>query len=248
MSRPIVIVGAQRCATTFLYRALDRHPSIRMARPERPEPKWFLGPAAAGATAADWRRDCFGDEVVPGAAVLGEKSTSYIESDVAAERIAAILPDALVVVSLRDPADRAVSNYRFSVRNGIEGRDPATALLGDGQPSWDRARFSVSPFDYIGRSRYVDHLPRWWSSGLQVEVVLAEQVVGDPSVVQTLHAAVGVRPIGDTRPASPVNDSTDAPEVPPDVVAELRRRLRPVTEQLTDQVEAPLARFWPTLG
>ena len=37
-----VIVGAQRSGTTYLYGLLDEHPEIEMARPVRPEPKFFL--------------------------------------------------------------------------------------------------------------------------------------------------------------------------------------------------------------
>jgi hypothetical protein len=43
-----VIPGAQRSGTTLLWRLLDQHPEIQMARPLRPEPKYFLDPAAVG--------------------------------------------------------------------------------------------------------------------------------------------------------------------------------------------------------
>ena len=42
MSRRFVIIaGAQRSGTTYLYRVLDAHPGTHMARPSRPEPKFF---------------------------------------------------------------------------------------------------------------------------------------------------------------------------------------------------------------
>src|SRR5262245_35557105 len=37
-----LIAGAPRSGTTWLYHLLDRHPQIYMARPVRPEPKFFL--------------------------------------------------------------------------------------------------------------------------------------------------------------------------------------------------------------
>jgi hypothetical protein len=36
------IVGAQRSGTTYLYHLLSEHPSINMATPVWPEPKFFL--------------------------------------------------------------------------------------------------------------------------------------------------------------------------------------------------------------
>ena len=42
MTRHFFIAGAQRSGTTYLYRLLDEHPEIEMAKPERPEPKFFL--------------------------------------------------------------------------------------------------------------------------------------------------------------------------------------------------------------
>src|SRR5699024_6997393 len=36
------IVGAQRSGTTWLYKMLDQHPEVAMAKPMRPEPKYFL--------------------------------------------------------------------------------------------------------------------------------------------------------------------------------------------------------------
>ena len=39
--RHLLVVGAQRCGTTYLSRALDAHPDVTMARPSPPEPKVF---------------------------------------------------------------------------------------------------------------------------------------------------------------------------------------------------------------
>ena len=38
-ARHVLLVGAQRCGTTYLGAALDAHPQITLARPSRPEPK-----------------------------------------------------------------------------------------------------------------------------------------------------------------------------------------------------------------
>ena len=33
MTRYLLVVGAQRCGTTYLYQVLDEHPEIAMAKP-----------------------------------------------------------------------------------------------------------------------------------------------------------------------------------------------------------------------
>src|SRR5712691_8572726 len=105
-----VIVGAQRCGTTYLYRLLDEHPEIEMAKPLRPEPKFFLDDDRFPLGLSYYESQFFSEA---GPRVRGEKSTSYIESDVAAQRIKATLPGAPMVAVLRDPVERAISNYRF---------------------------------------------------------------------------------------------------------------------------------------
>jgi len=37
-----IIGGAPRAGTTWLYELLDRHPDVYMAKPLKPEPKFFL--------------------------------------------------------------------------------------------------------------------------------------------------------------------------------------------------------------
>ena len=74
-----------------------------------------------------------------------------------------MLGEAHVVVVLRDPVERAVSNWRFSTENGLETRpleDGAAREPGRPAP-WDPAVTSVSPFAYLERGRYVDYLEPW---------------------------------------------------------------------------------------
>jgi dTDP-4-amino-4,6-dideoxygalactose transaminase len=91
VTRHLLVVGAQRCGTTYLHDQLAAHPQIAMTRPQRPEPKVFLSDELAG-RGRDWYvRTYFAharDEVL-----LGEKSTSYLEYPEAAARAAALLKE-----------------------------------------------------------------------------------------------------------------------------------------------------------
>jgi hypothetical protein len=243
-----VIVGAQRSGTTYLYGLLDEHPEIEMAKPVRPEPKFFLDydRYALGLDAYEAQLFSGAD---PRAHVRGEKSTSYIESEVAARRIAAMLPDAPVVVIVRDPVARALSNYRFSVQHGVESLAVDDALRGSapgGRP-WDRAQFSVSPFDYLARGRYVEYLERLSAhiASERVHVVVFEELVADPGVVAQLYARLGVEPaFVPSGIGTAVNAAADLGDpIPPPLEAWLRDYFREPNRRLAAHLGRPLP--WP---
>jgi Sulfotransferase domain len=188
-----VIVGAQRSGTSYLYGLLNEHPDIEMATPMRPEPKFFLDDDAYARGLDYYEQHCF-----PGsrAGVRGEKSTSYIESEVAAQRIMTLLPDALVVVVLRDPVQRALSNYAFTVAHGNENLDIGEALRASatGERHWDHDQFSVSPYAYLQRGRYADYLERYVRHvpRAQIHVVMFEDLVENHGAITELYRRLGV--------------------------------------------------------
>ena len=192
----MLVIGAQRCGTTYLSAALDAHPQITMARPARPEPKVFCDDDLAVRGTGWYHRTWFGhaaDEQV-----LGDKSTSYLEDPAAPARAVSMLGNAVHVVAvLRDPVERAVSNWRFSSRNGLETRAVEDALLADltGRRSWDAGTTSVSPYAYLRRGRYAEYLDPWWSAfGGTTHVLFMEELLTDPAVLTGLVHALGVDP------------------------------------------------------
>ena len=80
------IAGAQRSGTSYLYHILAEHPEIEMAKPLRPEPKFFHVDALFERGLDYYRHHFF--EGKAGAWLRGEKSTSYMESEKAAGRAA----------------------------------------------------------------------------------------------------------------------------------------------------------------
>ena len=242
-----VIVGAQRSGTTYLYGLLDEHPEIEMAKPLRPEPKFFL----------DYDRyalgiDAYESQLFPqaGARVRGEKSTSYIESEVAARRINAMLPDARVILVVRDPVHRAMSNYHFSVQHGVEDLPPADALraAAAGDREWDHTRFSVSPFDYLARGRYAEYLDRFAAHVARdrIHVLVFEELVADPSVVADLYERLGVDPTFMPPGSGTVVNAAVPAEEAPDAELEtwLRDYFRGPNRQLEEFLGRPLP--WPS--
>ena len=225
MNTHFLVIGAQRCGTTYLHELLADHPDIAMARPARPEPKVFLGDEVVD-RGAEWYDRTFFPHAAT-ATLLGEKSTSYLESPVAIRRVAAVLDSPRIVVQLRDPVERAVSNWSFSRSHGMEDRSVDEALTRnlEGPLPWDPQLTSVSPYAYLERGRYADHLGPWLEAfpGL-VRVQFLEDLVEEPDRIGELYEWLGVD--ADVRPASlgqPVNQG----ERPEDTLdAELVERLR----------------------
>jgi hypothetical protein len=225
VTRHLLVVGAQRCGTTYLHDALAAHPEVAMARPMRPEPKVFLRPDPVDA--ATYVQEFFGH--AGDAAVLGEKSTSYLEVPEVPDRVAGTLGSPQILVQLRDPVARAVSNWSFSRDHGVEPRSLAAALRADlaGEQEWDRTVSSVSPFAYVARGRYVDDLARWVGR-FDVRVQFLEELLTDPGVTGDLYRWLGVDdsfrpPLGD----DPVNASSTTPEpLGAELEAELREHYR----------------------
>jgi hypothetical protein len=203
MTRHFIVAGAQRSGTTLLYQWLDAHPEIEMARPLRPEPKFFLLHDSLDGYRALFRGK-------PGAHVFGEKSTSYMERGDVAERVRALLPDAQVIFLLRDPVERALSNYRFSVESGVETASLEDALRDEERP-YDRARFSVSPFAYLARGHYTRLLEPWERAlgRRQLFIMTFEELLHNPASIAPLLQWLGADPsFAPPVPAQAVNATT----------------------------------------
>ena len=166
-----------------------------MARPAVPEPKVFLSDAQA-ARGYEWYRESYFGHVTS-EVLLGEKSTSYIEDPTAPARVARVLGVTEIVVLLRDPVQRAVSNWRFSTDNDLEDRALETALRENlaGTKDWHRRSSSVSPYNYLERGRYVDYLPPWFAAfPSSTHVLFSQPLMDDDGVLRGLFASLGVDP------------------------------------------------------
>lgn len=177
----VFIVGAQRAGTTSLWGYLGQHRQIRTAAVK--EPNFFSSHPGVAATAVDYRR-LFGHG---GEAFRIDASTRYLYDRRAAEEIARACPDARVLISLRDPVDRAYSHYRLHVRRGSEKRSFHEAVeedlsgRGGGRlpgRAYARAGFYAGP---VGR--YLDVF------GDHVHVLFFDDLVREPerAVEGVLH-------------------------------------------------------------
>ena len=125
------VIGAPKAGTTALHAALAAHPALFMSRIK--EPKFFLSdgpPLSRGGGPGDvqtyrehiWRRAeyeaLFAD--APRGALRGESTPFYLYRTDAQKRIRALIPDAKLIVILRDPVERAHSNWTHLWSAGLD--------------------------------------------------------------------------------------------------------------------------------
>jgi hypothetical protein len=221
---------------------LDAHPEITMARPARPEPKVFCDDEAS-ARGAEWYRATYFAHATPDQ-MLGDKSTSYLEDPEAPARAAAVLGSPHVLVVLRDPVKRAISNWRFSTENGLEQRPLEQAIEENltSSTAWDRGLTSVSPFAYLERGRYIDYLAPWADRFPETtHVVFLDELIEQEAAVADLWTALGVATVPG-RLETTANES-DGP--PPASTGELWGRVRAYFASSDRDLSARLDRDLP---
>jgi hypothetical protein len=109
------ILGAAKCGTTSLYQYLKYHPDIYMSPVK--EPCFFCETFQIVKNPVDYARLFEG---VESQTRIGEASHVYLTSPSSAKTLRAFFPDALFLIILRHPADRAYSLYHHMRRYGYE--------------------------------------------------------------------------------------------------------------------------------
>lgn len=177
-------VGAQKCATTWIYRILEGHPQICVSAEK--ELDFFSCHFDRG---YGWYENHFAGANARQTA-SGEVSPSYFYNPLAVERAFSYNPDYRILVSLRDPVDRMFSNHLHEVRKGhIAGADL----------SFESA-FARNPM-YLHQSLYARHLKMWIDAfgAANVCVFLQEEIGKDPKgEAARLCAFLGVDNIADS--------------------------------------------------
>ena len=117
-----IVIGAVRCGTTSLYQNICEHPYVLAAKQDEIgffDSNYHLG--------IDWYKSFFPKnsqlqklKKKKGFAITGEDTPFYFWNKLAIERIFQLIPNCRLIAILRNPVDRAYSNYQLSIRNGSE--------------------------------------------------------------------------------------------------------------------------------
>ena len=156
-----IIIGAQKCGTTSLYKYLVSHPAVLPAIEK--EVHYFDINYHKG---ENWYRSNFPfkNKLENNNSITGESSPYYIYHPHAAIRIAKDFPDTKLIICLRDPVERAISHYWHEVKLGFEQHDIHTAFeLEESRLGEEKLRLQEDPtyisfahqhFSYIDRGHY----------------------------------------------------------------------------------------------
>jgi hypothetical protein len=154
-----VIIGTQRGGTTSLYRYLTDHPDVGAAL--RKEIHFFDRHYHQG---MNWYLAHFPTRGENPA--VGEASPNYLLHPDVPERARRDVPHAKFIALLRNPVDRAYSQYQMNVRRGIESLTFEDAIDKE-RERLNRCNDPASPtwrqYSYTKRGLYREQLERWMS-------------------------------------------------------------------------------------
>ena len=185
-----------------MWRYLSQHPDIYMTRLAK-EPHFFLwSDEVHNFEYGDWKRiekayhhdwesylALFEDSTKP---VRGEASVFYLPHPTAPVKIISRCPDARIVISLRNPVDRAFSWYRF---NRMRHEESAATFRG----AIEKELACRNPYyagQYIGLGRYFEQVSRYLETfgRDRVKVVFFDDLEQDAAAVcSNIFSFLGVR-------------------------------------------------------
>ncbi|MHA3701934.1 sulfotransferase family protein [Jatrophihabitans sp. YIM 134969] len=193
----VLIIGSPKAGSTALHAALALHPQLAASTVK--EPKYFLCADAPPDRAFQrgpgdrhssrewvWRREDYEAlfDTAPAGTLRFESTPFYLWDRAAHVRMARAVPDAKLLAVIRDPVDRAFSNWTHLWADGLE---PEADFLTAVAAEEDRVARGWAPFwRYVDLGRYggqLRHLFRHYPPA-QVKVVRYKRLVDEP--VETL--------------------------------------------------------------
>jgi hypothetical protein len=244
-----LIIGAQRSGTTSLHEYVTRHPGVWSARLTKEvhffdlhwdeTPGWYRRYFPATLTRLRFRRR-HGYEL---AAI--DASPYYLFHPDVPRRAAEVCPDVRLIAVLRNPIDRALSQYKLEVRLGFEDAPTfedalereASRLDGEEErllKDEHYLSFAYQHHSYAIRGHYMTQLERWlkFFPREMLLVLTSEELFSDPyPEIRRIHAFLGVpeREVGELSKLMP---SRNLEEMSLKTRALLRDEFRESNQQL----------------
>ena len=242
MRPTFLILGAMKAGTTALYTQLGTHPEVFMSPVKEPNYFAFAGQDLNFQAPIDRRPDGINhtsitdwdayralyDAADPDQA-RGEASHTSLYWPDAANNVKRRVPDARLIAILRNPVERAYSEYLHFRRDGDEPLDSFAAAL---DAEEERIRNGWAMGRYVDRGRYDEQLARYLErfDREQIRIVLHEDLLQSPeTVLRSLCSHIGVDPTVELQGDRRVNKS-GVPEHP--WVHAVLTGLQPVREAL----------------
>jgi len=156
-------LGGQKCASSWVHAVLAEHPAINAAPGKELDFFSYHHDRGHDWYARRWQ----------GPGLRFENSPSYLHDPRAPLRLRAFAPDARLIVTLRDPVERAFSHHLHEIARGHIPAQP----FAQAQPR--------NP-DYLEQGRYAGHLRNWHAAfpAEQMLILLAEDIAMAPEAAR----------------------------------------------------------------
>ena len=173
-----LVIGTQRGGTTSLQKLLEQHPDVYL--PSYKEVHYFTLHAeqsvawySAHYTSSSWEQQ------------RGDITPYYLFHPEAPRRIFNLLPRAKLIVLLRDPVNRALSQFFHARRHGFERLNIRAALEAESERLASGSLYSHQKHSYMARSCYLEQMDRYEAlfSQHQILVLRSEDLFQNPGEV-----------------------------------------------------------------
>lgn len=185
-----LVIGAQKAGTTALHGYLRQHPAV--FSPEWKELHYFSLKYPLG---EHWYLSHFPLKATHRSVLaVGEATPAYLFDPRSPARVHAFDPRMKLVVTLRDPVERAYSHYWMEVETRDETRSFEDALAWEEAEVWpelerwaaDPAYVSPLPLfgrSYVARGFYAENLERWLAlfPRDQLHALTSDELLADPA-------------------------------------------------------------------
>ncbi|XP_070555526.1 heparan sulfate glucosamine 3-O-sulfotransferase 1-like [Ptychodera flava] len=167
-----IIIGVRKCGTRALLAMLKLHPKIQAASAEI----HFFDRDENYSRGLDWYRRhmpySYPDQISM------EKSPAYFITDDVPERIYKMDPSVKLLLIVRDPATRVLSDYTQTHTNKVERKKPHESFE---ELVLDGSRINTK-YKAVRTSMYSKHLVRWYSRfpKQQIHIVDGDKLIRDP--------------------------------------------------------------------
>ena len=216
-------LGTQKGGTTSLHQLLVQHPQLFL--PAGKEVHYF---SKHWEQPQQWYANHYADARAD--QCCGDITPFYLFHPQAPQRIHSLLPEAKLIVLLRDPVERALSQVFHSTRLGLEPLPLEQALAAEPDRLADGALLHLQEHSYMSRSRYLEQLDRYEAlfPPAQLLVLQSEALFADPVTAwQRIEAFLELEPSPCPATLPKANAGrNEATAVPEPLRARLRKQLR----------------------
>ncbi len=171
-------IGAQKAATTWIFKCLQEHPEICVSEPKE---TFFFCDNQKFEQGLNLYNKYFND--CPTESVKGEYSTEYLPNEKVPARIKKYFPEVKIIACLRNPVTRAISNYHHLKTKNKSGDFPPFKKILKQHP------------EIIERGLYYKYLKNYFENfpKQNILIMIYEDIDNDPlKFIKTIYNFLGV--------------------------------------------------------